>query len=184
MLKVFKHKLPQQEQGFTLVEVLVSILIATVFVATAMQAMVVAALFKARAQEYSEATTWIQEDLESLRFSAGQYADSARCTAPLNGELGPNNGYADGFSDRLHNISQPNGTRTGDADSAPDSDTTTPIKTGRAGKTFTFRRVSTPRNTAPYTVLTLTYTVTPTSGGSFVASFYTEIIPDAAFQCP
>lgn len=178
-MRKFKCKPLQQDQGFTLVEVLVSILIATIFVATALQGMVIASLFKARAQEYTEATTWVQEDLESLRFSASQYVDSARCTA-----TGPNNGYADGFSDQLHNISQPNGTRTGDASSAPDSDTTTPTKLGRSGKTYTFRRVSTPRNAAPYAVLTLNYTVTPTSGGSSVASLYTEVIPDGAFQCP
>ncbi len=176
-MRKFKCKLLQQDQGFTLVEVLVSILIATIFVATALQGMVIASLFKARAQEYTEATTWVQEDLESLRFSASQYVDSARCTA-----TGPNNGYADGFSDRLHNISQPNGTVSNTA--TPDSDTTTPTKIGRSGKTYTFRRISTPRNTAPYAVLTLTYTVTPTSGGSSVASLYTEVIPDGAFQCP
>ncbi len=72
MFKLSKSKLPQQEQGFTLVEVLVSILITTTFVATAMQAMVLAAVFKSRAKQYSEATTWIQEDLENVRHTASQ----------------------------------------------------------------------------------------------------------------
>lgn len=178
---MLKPKLSQQEQGFSLVEVLVAIVIATIFVTTALQAMVIAALFKAKAQEYSEATTWIQNDLEDLRYQASRYNDVARCDA-----TGPNNGYADGFSDRLHTISQPNGTRTGDATSVPDSDTfsPTPPKKGRSGKTFTFTRVSTPRKDAPYAALTVTYDVTPTAGGSSVASLYTEVIPDGAFQCP
>lgn len=173
---MLKLKQLQQVQGFTLVEVMASIVIATLFVATAMQAMVVATVFKAKAQEYSEATTWIQEDLENLRLSASQYADSARCSA-----TGPNNGYADGLRDNLHNINPE--TRAGNAASAPDSDIITPTKTSRSGKTYTFRRVSTPQNAAPYAVLRLTYTVTPTSGGSSTASFYTEVIPDATFQC-
>ncbi len=67
---MFKPKLPQQEQGFTLVEVLVAILITTVFVATAMQAVVIAAVFKARARQFAEATTWIQEDVESVKQRA------------------------------------------------------------------------------------------------------------------
>lgn len=69
---MFKQKLLQQEQGFTLVEVLVSILIATVFISVSMQAMVIAAVFKARAKQHSEATTWIQEDLENVKYRAAQ----------------------------------------------------------------------------------------------------------------
>lgn len=69
---MFKPKLLKQEQGFTLVEVLVAILITTLFVSVAMQGMVIAAIFKAKAQEYSEATTWIQEDLENVKYQASQ----------------------------------------------------------------------------------------------------------------
>lgn len=69
-MKMFKQKSLQQEQGFTLVEVLVAILITTLFVAVSMQAMVFAAVFKARAQESAEATNWIQEDLENVKYQA------------------------------------------------------------------------------------------------------------------
>lgn len=67
---MFKPKLLQQSQGFTLVEVLVAILITTLFVGVTMQGMVIAAIFKAKAQENAEATTWIQEDLENLKYQA------------------------------------------------------------------------------------------------------------------
>lgn len=67
---MLKPKSLQQEQGFALVEVLVAILITTLFVAVSMQAMLVAAVLKARAQEFTEATTWIQEDLENVKYSA------------------------------------------------------------------------------------------------------------------
>lgn len=69
---MFKLKLPKQEQGFTMVEVLIAILIATIFVAVTMQMMAIAAMFKVRAQEYAEATAWIQEDLENLKYQASQ----------------------------------------------------------------------------------------------------------------
>jgi prepilin-type N-terminal cleavage/methylation domain-containing protein len=70
---MFKSKLPKQNQGFTLVEVLVAILITTIFVSVAMQAMAIAAFFKVKAQEYAEATTWIQEDLEQAKYQAANY---------------------------------------------------------------------------------------------------------------
>lgn len=67
---MFKPKLLQQNQGFTLVEVLVAILITTLFISVAMQVMVFAAIFKVRAQEYTEATNWIQSDLENVKYQA------------------------------------------------------------------------------------------------------------------
>lgn len=180
---MFKPKLPPQEQGFTLVEVLASIVIATVFVATALQAIVIAAIFQARAQEYTEATTWIREDLENLRFSASTYVDAARCSP---GGAYPNKGYADGFSDRLHNINQPNGTLSNGA--SPDSDTITPTKANNAGKEFRFRRISIPLDTPPYAVLIVSYDVSPrlssSTVGPSIATLQTEVIPNGAFECP
>ena len=84
--KVSKPKLPKPEQGFTMVEVLIAILIATIFVAVTMQMMALAAMFKVRAQEYAEATAWIQEDLESVKYEAAnlQYTSSLSANAAAN----------------------------------------------------------------------------------------------------
>lgn len=71
MLK--RIKFFQQEQGFTLVEILVAILITTLFISAAMQSIVIAAVFRVRAQEYIEATTWIQEDLENVKNQGSTY---------------------------------------------------------------------------------------------------------------
>lgn len=60
-----------QPKGFTLVEVLVAILMITLFVAVAMQAVVFSAVFKVRARQIAKATDWIQEDLETVRGYAG-----------------------------------------------------------------------------------------------------------------
>ncbi|NJM66090.1 MAG: prepilin-type N-terminal cleavage/methylation domain-containing protein [Acaryochloris sp. RU_4_1] len=56
-----KHK------GFTLTEVLVGLLIASLFMATSMQAFVASTSFKARARQISEANNWVQDDLENVK---------------------------------------------------------------------------------------------------------------------
>ncbi len=78
---MFKPESPHQEQGFTLVEVLVAILLTTLFVATAMQAVVIAAVFKSRTRQFAEATIWIQEDLENVKNEAAKF-QSTSLTAP------------------------------------------------------------------------------------------------------
>lgn len=65
-----KLRRQQQEQGFTLVEVLVAIVLTIVFVMIALEAVVIATVFKVRARRVAEATTWIQQDLESAKQQA------------------------------------------------------------------------------------------------------------------
>ncbi len=60
------------ESGFTLVEVLVSILMIAAFMTTALQALIAATALKVKAEEVSEATAWMQEDLENIRFEANR----------------------------------------------------------------------------------------------------------------
>lgn len=77
---MLETKSSQQEHGFTLTEVLVAILITSVFVATAMQAVVVAAVMRVKAKRSAEATTWIQQDLENVKSSAATLAeDPSKC---------------------------------------------------------------------------------------------------------
>jgi len=59
-----------QHQGFTLVEVLVAILISTLFVAIGMQAVVFSTVLRIRAQQIAQAMDWIQEDLEAIKGHA------------------------------------------------------------------------------------------------------------------
>lgn len=62
--------LGRPQQGFTLAEVLASILITGAFTVAAFQALVVAAAFQADAKKFSEASNWIQEDLENIKIVA------------------------------------------------------------------------------------------------------------------
>lgn len=81
----FQKRLKPAEQGFTLFEVLIAILVITLFISVAMQAMVFAAVFKVKAQEYAEATTWIQEDLENVKYQADnlQFPQTTLPTLPI-----------------------------------------------------------------------------------------------------
>lgn len=81
----FQKQMKPAEQGFTLFEVLIAILVITLFVSVTMQAMVFAAVFKVKAQEYAEATTWIQEDLENVKYQAEnlQFPQTTLPTLPI-----------------------------------------------------------------------------------------------------
>ncbi|QSF48835.1 prepilin-type N-terminal cleavage/methylation domain-containing protein [Thermosynechococcus sp. QS41] len=69
--KFYFHWLVQQRsQGFTLAEVLASILVISLFTLAAMQAIVVAAFFQADARKFAEASHWIQDDLENIKIVA------------------------------------------------------------------------------------------------------------------
>lgn len=69
--KFYFHWLVQQRsQGFTLAEVLASILVISLFTLAAMQAIVVAAFFQADARKFAEASNWIQDDLENIKIVA------------------------------------------------------------------------------------------------------------------
>jgi len=57
-------------KGFTLAEVLASILVISLFTVAAMQAVVVAALFQSNARRFAEVSNWIQDDLENIKIVA------------------------------------------------------------------------------------------------------------------
>jgi prepilin-type N-terminal cleavage/methylation domain-containing protein len=80
---MLKPKATKQAQGFTLTEVLVAILIVVVFAGIAMQAMVVAVAFKVKARQFSEATNWIQQDLENVKQQAQVLGSTTLTSATL-----------------------------------------------------------------------------------------------------
>jgi type II secretory pathway component PulJ len=248
---MYKLKSSNSEQGLTLVEVLLAVVISTIFITVAMQMMAVAAIFKARAQQNAEATTWIQEDLETVRFEASQIGlknvesmkSSADATNPSQ-ILISSHGLSDGdtvmftgsgtiagglskyqtyyvvnANTNTFKVANSSGgsaitltsDSVGDLISVATTKCTSSATTGYADglrdlindpTNASLNRTSVPftktssltsqqfnlvRNTTPDSsdskVLQVSYTVTPTSGGSSIASFYTEVIPDAALYC-
>lgn len=160
-------KSAQDGQGFTLVEVLVAMLITSVFFAVALQAVMIAAVLKARAEQHDEAATWIQEDLESVIHQASEYEKhtypySLRCNASTSA-----GGLVAGLLDDIGGTPRTEGPRI------------------LAGTEFTLTRTADYATSAnPFKLLELTYTVASQSSGYAIATVSSEVIPDAAFQCP
>jgi prepilin-type N-terminal cleavage/methylation domain-containing protein len=153
-----------QNRGFTLVEVLVGILVMAAFTGTAMQAIVSATAFKVKAEELSEATVWMQEDLELVRYQASKVAVvTDKCSAS---DL--NSGYAKQLKDDIDSLSP-----------------ASVLKTSAIGKRpYTLTRTADPKTEPPYNVLALQYDVTRQGESVPIAQLYSEVIPDAFLSCP
>ncbi|PZD73064.1 hypothetical protein C1752_02694 [Acaryochloris thomasi RCC1774] len=182
----------RMEQGFTLVEVLVGVLLTLTFVGISTQAFVVSAMFKVRGQELSEATTWMQQDAENIRFEASRLNISSgvpqetehsnRCSA---GNAAA--GYADLLRDDI--LIKEGDSETGDSVSPQDLDR----ESAMGQRPYVLRRVMSPATTAPFNVLSVSYAVyaegeepiddTDTMDAAAIATSYSEIIPNASFAC-
>lgn len=157
--------------GFTLIEVLVSMLVAAVFVSMTMQAIVTAAAFRVVATQYDEAVSWIQEDLESVVNQATQYEIStqpysSRCLATVSSE-----GVAAGFIN--DNVVGLGGTSV------------TIGSRALGGEHYTLTRTADYMSSPdPFRLLEVTYQVTAQGESQPLATVNTEVIPHAVFKCP
>ncbi len=183
---------PCLDQGFTLVEVLVGVMLTLTFVGISTQAFVVSTVFKVRGQELSEATTWIQQDIENIRFEASRLNISGgepqeaehniRCSAS-----DETAGYADLLRDNIL-ITEGDSAETGTI-----SDKDLPQQSSIGQRPYTLRRVMSLASTAPFNVLRVSYAVytdgeepsdpTDTRDEAAIATSYSEIIPNASFAC-
>jgi prepilin-type N-terminal cleavage/methylation domain-containing protein len=84
-----QYQIPSKssENGFSLVEVMVAILITTVFLVAGMQSFVSAVAFKTQARRTAQVTAWAQENMELIRQRAADQAQipftSQALTAPV-----------------------------------------------------------------------------------------------------
>ncbi|GAB4384950.1 MAG: hypothetical protein Kow00121_49200 [Elainellaceae cyanobacterium] len=125
-----------------------------------MTALATASLVKVRANGSTMATNWIEEDLEEVRlqsalipFTAGQCNATSSSTS-----------FANALQLALPSVAR------GDTQTV-------------ASKTYTLTRQASVAATAPFEVLQLTYTVTESGNRSALTTMYTEVIPNAAFEC-
>jgi prepilin-type N-terminal cleavage/methylation domain-containing protein len=170
-LRRFNVAVAFKQQGFSLVEVLVAIMVTMIFVSVTMQMFVSAAFFRARADQYNQAMNWIQEDFENTFNLASQYEInvepySAKCTAAT-----PADGLAASFlADAVNGLGGAN-----------------VILGPRAfgGKSFVLKRTGNYANSVdPYKLLSLDYAVTVEGGTEEVARIKTEVAVYSAFKCP
>jgi Tfp pilus assembly protein PilV len=185
MNTISKRKLKSPAEGFTLIEVLAGIIVATAFVLITSQAIAISALYRVRAQRESLAWLWIQENFEEdVKFEVSQLSKAAaKCTEKdENGNYVYENGDsavpADGYAQALI-------TQLGAADGVATTESPELLN-----KAHTATRILGVKDEAPYNVMTVSYEVRdPDMGtaedpdGKVIASFYTEVIPDAVFNC-
>ncbi|MGL5943236.1 MAG: PulJ/GspJ family protein [Waterburya sp.] len=185
MNKLLKFKLRKSlNQGFTTLEILVSIIIALAFVGVAMQSFVLAMGMKVQAQGKQRANQLIQEDLERTNVLASNIAvdHDAKCNPTA---------YVDGYAKELWDTVEPAGSTQPTVQLLKMADGTT------AGKTFVLTRnhVSEVSSTFPHRTLKINYQVQELddSGNAIVddtgnpiviAERYVEVVPDVALQCP
>jgi type II secretory pathway pseudopilin PulG len=186
LLMLQRKKKHQTAQGFLLIEVLVAILLTLVLTGIAMEVVVMATAVKVHGDELSDATQWIQEDIEDIKVKANgidsvdpnitpiQYKTPlSRCSA-----TGTGNGYANLL---MTPPSTPAITFLNGGNTIAASQTFT--KTSSSGtRTYNLVRTATVSTAAPYNVLKLNYSVNKTSGTN-ISTFYAEVIPGASFYC-
>jgi prepilin-type N-terminal cleavage/methylation domain-containing protein len=166
------HQSARSIQGFTLVEVLISILITTVFVSVSLQGVLAAILLQSKAARQAEANNWIQSDLAEVRWQASRAQlafDKNRCQV-----TNADQGFADALRDRL-----------AQTDVTGTTSYTAPVQLKRSttGQEFELARTFSITD-SPYQILGIQYQVRPhTSEAAAVANFYSEVIADATFQC-
>jgi prepilin-type N-terminal cleavage/methylation domain-containing protein len=159
-------------QGFTLTEVLAGLLLTAIFTSTALQAMVMSTAIKVKAQEASDATTWMQEDLEWIRSEASRLdkdkgVDVTRCGARV---------ASQGYGEKLRAI----------IDKVPPVDQQSFTKISSMGqRTYSMNRTILVSSTVPFSALAISYTVTPADKpDESIAQLYAEVVPEASLTCP
>ncbi len=161
----------QPELGFTMAEVVISLMIGSIALVMLMQNVLTAAGFQARSEQYDKAITWIQEDLESVKYQANEYQKNVNPYSPLCSATNPATGFAASFM---------NDATIGLGGSIKTFD---PRLLG--GKSLVMKRTVTYATSAdPYKLLQIVYSVTPAGSSTEVASLTTEVIPYASLKCP
>jgi prepilin-type N-terminal cleavage/methylation domain-containing protein len=146
-------------RGFSMTEVLVSILVLTLFTLTATSLMVYAAQNRVSARSDGEVTDQLQLLTENLRDQATALtASTSACSATA---------VANGYGQLL-------------ANSMPANTASVTLN----GRVYTVTRTLTPVDAAPFDRLQVTYTFTAQANTSDTITMTTEIIPNVAFQCP
>jgi prepilin-type N-terminal cleavage/methylation domain-containing protein len=169
------------QKGFSLLEVMVALAVAMIFVTVTLQMFVSAAFLRSKGDQYDQAYNWIQEDYERVFTKANQYQANAVPASALCAATTPAGGLAAGFlNDATLGLGGANATIG---------------QKTFGGHSFTLSRTANYATSPdPYKSLAISYSVTPTngnsssagnsSGGTAIASINTEVVIYAGFKCP
>jgi prepilin-type N-terminal cleavage/methylation domain-containing protein len=171
--RLLKSVRQSAQQGFTMFEVLIALMISFLFLTGTLNAMVMATVMRVRAERQAQAGYWIKEDLENVRADAAAFLDVSGCpnigtSYASTGTMAPDDGIP---------LVVGTGTETA----------TTNTKT-ILGRNTRLTRTATPVGN----VLQLSYLVENTEIADTtenrrqrrLAELYTEVLPAAALDCP
>jgi Tfp pilus assembly protein PilV len=101
-------KLNPSQQGLTMLEVLVAIFTITFFLAGTFQLIAIEAFFKVKAETESQASFWVQEDIESIKSIASSIDETSSSVDECDPSDSTNYGYGKTLRDQLTTSSHPN----------------------------------------------------------------------------
>ncbi len=173
-----KFKLQSSEQGFSLLEVMVAIMMMTGFLLSTLQLLVYNAVLRVEAKEESEAVMWIREDSDYIKYLANQLP----C-----GPSGSNYG-----EDLLNSIVANDSTITLATQTSTQAKS---LSNSSSGRTYTMKRI---QNNAgdDANIVKLTYAIDyngdsetcdpsdNTTWENCVVTNYVEVTPEANLSCP
>jgi prepilin-type N-terminal cleavage/methylation domain-containing protein len=202
MKPIFLTKASQNRSGFTLIEVLTGMVISSITISMSANLVVTANIYKVVAKKNAAMQSLVQADLEQVRATANSLAYAASTPAyPAIAAVGstpaipaiaavPANCSAYGLALKTALLTTP--TRVAESRTtdtvATSSTSTTASKIGNDGDSYRVtRRLGVPTTSNP-NILPIEYTIKRLVNGvesnKLDYSVYTEVIPNAAFQCP
>ncbi len=166
-----KELSPNSNQGFTLVEALVSMLLTATYLGITMNIMVAAAFLRAKATEYNEVYNWIQDDFEQVVSKAKSYESQALPYSTLCNPTNFSNGLTANFiADNNNGLGGEN------------------INLGNRSygtQTFSLSRSASPENNYdPNRLMKIKYTITDTGKNKKIIEIDTKVILSSGFNCP
>lgn len=193
ILKKQKNKLESPEGGFITLEILVSMLMATLFLLGTLQMVVVGLAISVGATKEQRADKIIQQEVENLN-DLGSNLTLANMDAACSGTLNIDGNGAtadDGFGQALWNLRQ-QGDPLNDMTVNPFTFNDTTIGGRILEVRLTRNNVAGEATLSPHRVLGLTFRVAEdlNSDGDtddvneVITNRYVEMIPDAALECP
>lgn len=153
--------------GFTLVEIIVSMVLTLIFLSVTMQIFISAAYLRAKANEYSDAHNWIQEDFEQILTKAKRYEMQA---IPYSSHCGAGTLASSFITDDTEGLG---------------GQTTQLGARNLGGQTLRLTRKATNVGTLDESrLLTVNYKITRSGSGETVVDIDTKVTIYAAFNCP
>ena len=156
----------QKTQGFTLVEVLVSMIITLTFLMVTLQIFMAAAYLRAKTVEYDTMYDWVQEDFEQILSKAKSYE---REILPFSPRCHSNTLASSFITDRTNGLGGAN------------SDLGSRVF---HSQTYALQRTVTTSGTDPSRLLNIHYDVTLADKNDTLLSIDTRVSIIAAFNCP